>query len=143
MKKKKEQSLVDRVISKVVEKSYIPLHGLIDQGLPFRNQLIDNLVNGETAIASGKQPANFSIQHQGKMDGPYTFELKFEYPPMGKDPEVTAVTLSIGDVSHTENIGSITNLPSFFVLEKRLPVSQKRLQNEKKIGPDSQQGQGL
>jgi len=142
MAKKKEQPFEQKVISKLVEKTYEPLHLLIGTN----NSLYGGLAAGRKAadieLANREIPSyHFSVTRNGRNDGDYAYTLKFTQQQGETQPSLTAVGLTIGERSHEEPVAGIANLPSFYAMKERvLSGGIKRTGEQRKIehGSDAQ-----
>lgn len=143
MKKKKEKSFTDQVISKLVEKTYEPINMLMGGSDPLRDALNKHFEDSKNKIANGEPPQNFTIQRNGKIDFAYKYELAFAYE--NNNPTLKLISLEVdGGKKHTEQLASLKELPSIrYMKEKATSVERKQVANARIVADNDGKGQKL
>ena len=142
MKKKKEESFTDQVISKLVENTYEPLNLLMGGSNPVRDALKKHLEDSKNIIANCEPPQSFTIQRNGKIDFAYKYELSFAYE--NNNPTLKSISLEVDGKTHTEQLNSLKELPSIrYMKEKALTVDRKQVTNPRIVSDNDVKGQKL
>lgn len=142
MKKKKEKSFTDQVISKLVEKTYEPINMLMGGSDPLRDALNKHFEDSKNKIANGESPQDFTIQRNGKIDFAYIYELAFTYE--NNNPSLKSISLEVDGKKHTEQLDSLKELPSIrYMKEKAVTVDRKQVTNPRIVSDNDGKGQKL
>lgn len=141
MKKSREKSYTDKVISKLVENTFEPIHMLISKNNTLREVLDLHLQSGLAKIDRNEQPQNFDIERNGVMDVRYRYVLSFEYAGKRPEPELTGIMMEIDGSQFTHKVNSISELPKFeFMKSKTLMLDRKQIQKPRTIAEDKSKG---
>jgi len=141
MKKKKEEPFPKKVISKLVENTYEPMHLLMGTN----NELYASLQEGYSRMVNPppNQAASndFSVVRNGRNDGDYAYTLKFKREEKQPEPVLHSIALDFEGHIHEEKIGALRNLPSFYAMKERALSGQlKHAKQDRTIqqdGPDT------